>query len=240
MAVLVVEDTMRTVKVLVVVAGEENSVPRQGSSAPSKSQANVFTTPNARSAGKGRQSAAGEVLGGLDPTQENPEQFSTQETSPDDKHWSDPDEPNFVDDVEMPHPDDIEDPWKPLNPHEPGNLKIRPYMRDLKDDNRSNTGINFDDDDPDMPNDIDVDPDVPIYLDETIAATSNGTQDDIDTHASLDDLCQSHLDKNLSFDIGLYGEQILDTLSSRTDSTRTASCSEIVSGRPKYKVATKF
>jgi len=129
MAVLVVEDTMRTVKVLVVVAGEENSVPRQGSSAPSKSQANVFTTPNARSAGKGRQSAAGEVLGGLDPTQENPEQFSTQETSPDDKHWSDPDEPNFVDDVEMPHPDDIEDPWKPLNPHEPGNLKIRPYRR---------------------------------------------------------------------------------------------------------------
>ncbi|CAD6248403.1 unnamed protein product [Miscanthus lutarioriparius] len=140
MAVLVVEDTMRTMKVSVVVAGEENSVPRQGSSAPSKSQANVFTTPNARSAGKGRQSAAGEVLGGLDPTQENPEQFSTQETSPDDKHWSDPDEPNFVDDVEMPHPDDIEDPvgdysddedpWKPLNPHEPGNLKIRPYMRD--------------------------------------------------------------------------------------------------------------
>jgi hypothetical protein len=37
---------------------------------------------------------------------------------------------------------------------------------DLKDDNGSNTGINFDDDDPDMPNDIDVDPDVPTYLDE--------------------------------------------------------------------------
>ena len=94
---------------------------------------------------------------------------------------------------------------------------------DLKDDNGSNTGINFDDDDLDMPNDIDVDPDVPTYPDEvyfidifvcwflrlaiqhlgnisfyfssvqTIAATPNGTQDDIDTHASLDDLCRSHL-----------------------------------------------
>jgi condensin-2 complex subunit H2 len=39
----------------------------------------------------------------------------------------------------MLHPDDIEhpvgdysddeDPWKPLNTHEPGHLKIRPYMR---------------------------------------------------------------------------------------------------------------
>ena len=37
---------------------------------------------------------------------------------------------------------------------------------DLKDDNGSNTGINFDDDDLDMPNDIDVDPDVPTYPDE--------------------------------------------------------------------------
>ena len=47
-------------------------------------------------------------------------------------------------------------------------------------------------------------------------------------------------DKNLSFDIGLYGEQILDTLSSRTDNTGTASFSEIVSGRPKYEVARTF
>ncbi|CAD6273143.1 unnamed protein product [Miscanthus lutarioriparius] len=340
-------------------SGKENSVAHQGSSAPSKSRANVFTSPNARSAGTGRKSAAGKVLGGLDPTQENPDQSSTQETTPDDNHWSDPVEPSFADDVEMPHPDDIEDPvgdysddedpWKPLNPHEPGNLKIRPYRRvkgspwvvigtskkktltflfpmakmdgvvipehaksfeaqqsqqeehygsqspprfekflrsfefgeenpnvfgDLKDDNGSNTGINFDNDDPDMPNDIDVDPDVPTYPDETIAATPNGTQDDIDTHASLDDLCRSHLnallasiaevekqsemdarvstwkeriedaleeqDKNPPFDIGSYGEQILDTLSSRTDNTGTASFSEIVSGRSKYEVARTF
>lgn len=37
---------------------------------------------------------------------------------------------------------------------------------DLKDDNGSNADINFDYDDPDMPNDIDVDSDVPTYPDE--------------------------------------------------------------------------
>jgi condensin-2 complex subunit H2 len=47
-------------------SGKQNSVPRQGSSVPSKIQVNVFTTPNARSAGKDRQSAAREVLGGLE------------------------------------------------------------------------------------------------------------------------------------------------------------------------------
>ncbi|ONM57754.1 Condensin-2 complex subunit H2 [Zea mays] len=173
------------------------------------------------------------------------------------------------DDIEDPVGDysDDEDPWKPLNPHEPGNLKIRPYRRvkgsprgvigiskkktlkslfpiakmvgvvipehaksfeaqqsqeehygsqspprfekflrsfelgeenpnvfgDLKDDNASNTGINFDYDDPDMPNDIDIDLDVPTCPDEIIAITPKGTQDDIDTHENLDDLCRSHL-----------------------------------------------
>jgi hypothetical protein len=47
-------------------------------------------------------------------------------------------------------------------------------------------------------------------------------------------------DKNPPFDIGSYGEQILDALSSRTDSTGTASFSEIVCGRPKYEVARTF
>jgi condensin-2 complex subunit H2 len=89
---------------------------------------------------------------------------------------------------------------------------------DLKDDNASNTGINFDYDDPDMPNDIDIDLDVPTCPDEVcfinlfvfwllclvirhfhfssvqiIAITPKGTQDDIDTHENLDDLCRSHL-----------------------------------------------
>jgi condensin-2 complex subunit H2 len=46
-------------------------------------------------------------------------------------------------------------------------------------------------------------------------------------------------DKNPPFDIGLYGERIIDKLSSRTD-TGTASFSEIVSGKPKYEVARTF
>jgi hypothetical protein len=37
---------------------------------------------------------------------------------------------------------------------------------DLKDDNGSDSGINFDYNDPDMPNNIDVDPDVSTYPDE--------------------------------------------------------------------------
>jgi hypothetical protein len=40
---------------------------------------------------------------------------------------------------------------------------------DLKDDNGSDIGINFDYNDPDMPNDIDVDPDVPTYPDEVFS-----------------------------------------------------------------------
>ncbi|CAD6338551.1 unnamed protein product [Miscanthus lutarioriparius] len=47
-------------------------------------------------------------------------------------------------------------------------------------------------------------------------------------------------DKNPPFDMGSYGEQILDTISSRTDSTGIASFSEIVCGRPKYEVARTF
>ncbi|PWZ53334.1 hypothetical protein Zm00014a_017445 [Zea mays] len=67
----------------------------------------------------------------------------------------------------------------------------------LKDDNGSDSGINFDYNDPDMPNNIDVDPDVSTYPDEIIAATpksTHGTHDGIDTHESLDDdLCWLHL-----------------------------------------------
>ncbi|AQK79827.1 Condensin-2 complex subunit H2 [Zea mays] len=47
-------------------------------------------------------------------------------------------------------------------------------------------------------------------------------------------------DKNQPFDIGSYGEKILDTLSSRTNNARIASFSEIVSGKPKYEIARTF
>jgi condensin-2 complex subunit H2 len=50
----------------------------------------------------------------------------------------------------------------------------------------------------------------------------------------------SSQDKNPPFDIGSYGEQILDTFSSSTDNMGIASFSEIVSGRPKYEVARTF
>lgn len=50
----------------------------------------------------------------------------------------------------------------------------------------------------------------------------------------------SSQDKNRPFDIGSYGEQILDTLSTRNDNTGISSFSEIVSGRPKYEVARTF
>ncbi|XP_062188102.1 condensin-2 complex subunit H2-like [Phragmites australis] len=362
-------------------SGKENSVAHQGSSVPSKSRANVFTSPNGRSGGTGRRSAPGKVQGDPDRTQENnPDQSQemdanqTQENirdfNVDDNHWSDPVDHGVPDD-DTPHPDDAdagypdvgddsddEDPWKPLNPHEPGNLKIRPYRRvkgfarqvigtpkkktlaslfpmakmdgviipehaksfeaqqsqqeephasqppppyekllrllefgeqdnfhvfgDLNDNSGPNIGANdFDDiDDPYMPNDMydmDVDTDIPTYPDKNNGATldgAQGSQENMDAHESLDDLCRSHLnallasiaeveqqsemdarvstwkeriehaleeqDKNPPFDICSYGEQILDTLSSRTDNTGIASFSEIVIGRPKYEVARTF
>jgi condensin-2 complex subunit H2 len=103
---------------------------------------------------------------------------------------------------------------------------------------------------------------------------AQGTQDSMDAHESLEDLCRSHLDallasiaeaeqqteldarvstwkeriehaleeqdRNPPFDIGSYGEQIIDTLSSRTENAGIASFSEIVSGKPKYEVARTF
>ncbi|CAL5062504.1 unnamed protein product [Urochloa decumbens] len=134
-------------------------------------------------------------------------------------------------------------------------------------------------DDPDSPNNIyedftvDNSPTCSYKKDEEHNETL-GSQENMDTHENLDELCQKHLktllasiaeveqqsemdarvstwkdrielaleeqDKNPPFDIGSYGEQILDTISSRTDSTGIASFSEIVSGRPKYEVARTF
>nr|CAB3458103.1 unnamed protein product [Digitaria exilis] len=351
-------------------SGKENGMAHQGSSAPSKSRPNVFTSPNGRSVGTGRKSAPGKLQEDLDPTQENPGQ-SNAEATPDNKntnldgsYWSDPVDPVIPGDY-LPDPDDDpvgddsdDDPWKPLNPHEPGNLKIKPYRRvkgsarqvmsaakkktltssfpmakmddviipehaksfeaqqpqqeelhpsqspppyeklmrsfeygeqgnphvfgDLNYETGPDIGVNDDFygiDDPDSPicGDSDVEIESPSYPSEKNEGPPNGTlgsQENMDTHESLDDLCQSHLnallasiaeaeqqnemdarvstwkeriehaleeqDKNPPFDIGSYGEEILDTLSSRTDNTGIASFSEIVSGRPKYEVARTF
>ncbi|KAJ1291120.1 hypothetical protein BS78_02G294200 [Paspalum vaginatum] len=343
-------------------SGEENNVVHQGSLAPSKNRPNVFSSPNGRSGGTGRKSASGK-LRDINPTVENPEQSPKINASQ--SEYINP--VDHFPDLEMPNPDDAEDPvdpdedfsddedpWKPLNPYESGNLKIRPYRRvkgsawgavgtvkkktlvslfpmakkddviipehaksfetqqpqqeepyatqspppyeklmksfdsgeqgnshvleDLSSKGDPDIGINiFHDDDPGIQSDIDNDPDIPAYPGESIGATpegTQGTQENIDTHENLEELCRSHLntllasiaeveqqsemdarvstwkerieyaleeqDKNPPFDIGSYGDQILDTLSSRTDNTGIASFSEIVSGRPKYEVARTF
>ncbi|KAF0908753.1 hypothetical protein E2562_028572 [Oryza meyeriana var. granulata] len=350
----------------------------RGSSARSKSRSNVFISPNGRSGGTGRRPTPGKVQeGNLDQTQENnPDQSQetnanqTQKNIDDldvnDNHWSDHPVDHDLPDNGMPHSDDADagcpdvgddsdddDPWRPLNPHEPGNLKIRSYRKvksfarkaigspkrkiiaslfpmekmddvicpehvhlsqqethhdsesalvyeklmrsfehgepeshhmfgDLKDGNDPNIGVNDFDDihEPDMPDDVcdmDVDMDIPTYPDKSNDATmdgAQGTQDSMDAHESLEDLCRSHLDallasiaeaeqqteldarvstwkeriehaleeqdRNPPFDIGSYGEQIIDTLSSRTENAGIASFSEIVSGKPKYEVARTF
>ncbi|KAG8080352.1 hypothetical protein GUJ93_ZPchr0007g3101 [Zizania palustris] len=364
-------------------SAKEDIFAERGSSVRSKSRSNVFSSPNGRSGVTGRKSTPGKIQdGNPDQTQENnPEQSQelnanqTQENVHDfnenDNHCSDhPVDHDFPDD-DMPHADDADamcqdigddsdsdDPWRPLNPHEPGNLKIRPYRRvkcfarkvignpkrkmiaslfpmakmdgvispelaksfevhlsqqetcrssesppiyeklmrsfefgdeenhhgfgDLKDDNEPDIGANDFDDihETDMPDDIcdiDGDMDISTYPDknnDAILDGTDGTQDSMNAHESLEDLCRSHLDallariaeaeqqteldarvstwkeriehaleeqdNNPPFDIGSYGEQIIETLSSRTDSTHSVSFGEIVSGKPKYEVARTF
>lgn len=129
-------------------SAKEDIFAGRGSSARSKSRTNVFCSPNGRSGGTGRRPTPGKVQeGNPDQTQEsNPDQSQemnanqTQEHIDDlnvnDDHWSvHPADHDFPDN-DMPHPDDADagcvddsddddDPWRPLNPHEPGNLKIR-------------------------------------------------------------------------------------------------------------------
>ncbi|CAN6199195.1 unnamed protein product [Urochloa humidicola] len=352
-------------------SGKENNVTHRVSSAPSKNRPSVFTSPHGRSGGTGRKSALGKVQEDLDPTQDSPGKSNANKTQddiiPGGNDWSDHVDHGFPGDYIPPDPDDLEDPvgedsddedpWKPLNPYESGNLKIRLYRRvkgslrqvmgpakkktltslfptakmdvaiipeqaksfeaqqsqqeelhpsqsaplyeqhmrlfefgeegnlhgfgDLNND----TGPNIDItgcagiDDPDSPNNIyedftvDNSPTCSYKKDEEHNETQ-GSQENMDTHENLDELCQKHLttllasiaeveqqsemdarvstwkdrielaleeqDRNPPFDIGSYGEQILDTLSSRTDNTGIASFSEIVSGRPKYEVARTF
>nr|BAK00781.1 predicted protein [Hordeum vulgare subsp. vulgare] len=329
---------------------------------PGKARNNVFTSPNVKSGGTARRRTPGKARDeNIDPTQDS-EQFREMiaDHSQEDRWPDDPVDHNSP--IIMPPPDDEdpgcpdlgddsddEDPYKSLDPHEPSNLKIKPYKRvkafsrkvigapkkktlasifpvakkdgvvspeltkyfvvqmsqqekpdasqsvplyeklrgsfetsevnchtsgDLKDDKQTN---NFDDiDGPDTTNDpygMDIDDDMPSYSDKIDDDVAPVTQDSMDGHKSLDDLCRSHLDallasiaeaeqqteldarvstwterielaleeqdRNPPFDIGLYGEQILDTLSSRS-ATGTASFGEIVSSKPKYEVSRTF
>ncbi|GJN11616.1 hypothetical protein PR202_ga29817 [Eleusine coracana subsp. coracana] len=339
-------------------SGKENSAAHQRSSVRSIRRTSAFTSPDGRSVGTGRRLNPEEGQGDPDPTQEkNPDQsqgINENETQQNISNfslggndWSYDDMPPSDGAAECPDDgddSDEEDPWRPLDPHEPGNLKIRPYRRghvtgtpekktlaslfpmakmdvinleqaksfgtqqsqqeeinasqsppyeklmrslefgeqencyvfgDLKDDGGFNNGANdYDDnDEPEIPYDMD-----PMDVDDIINPSKDknppldetqGTQSSLDEHENLDDLCRSHRngflasiaeeqqsemdarvstwkerievaleeqDKNPPFDIGSYGEQILDTLSSTTDNTGIASFGEIVSCRPKYEV----
>lgn len=334
-------------------SGKEDILAHRGGSAPSKIRNNVFASPNVRSGGTARRRTPGKVQESqeidLEPSQKNPDQ----------KDWSDhhvePDSPGGSmygpDDIDPGCPDpgddsDDEDPYKSLDPHEPSNLKIKPYKRvkgfarkvigapkkkslasifpvakidgvftpeltkpfevhmsqqksshacqsvplfeklrmsfetgeencaafgDSKDDNQPNIDVH------------DYDSNDELYMPDNVMETDSPRypEKDVDVQVtqespeggSLADLCRSHLDlllasiaeaeqqteldarvstwkeriehaleeqdRNPPFDIGLYGEQILDKLSSRSD-TGTASFSEIVSGKPKYEAARTF
>ncbi|XP_039827347.1 condensin-2 complex subunit H2-like [Panicum virgatum] len=128
-------------------SGRENNMAHQGSSAPSKNRPSMFTPPNGRSGNTGRKSAPGKVQEDReDPTQASPGQSNANKTEDNTNAggygFSDPVDHGFPGDYIPPDSDDLEDPvdpvgedsddedpWKPLNPHELGNLKIRPYRR---------------------------------------------------------------------------------------------------------------
>uniref|UniRef100_A0A453L2M6 Condensin-2 complex subunit H2 n=1 Tax=Aegilops tauschii subsp. strangulata TaxID=200361 RepID=A0A453L2M6_AEGTS len=281
---------------------KEDILSHGGGSAPSKRRNNVFTSPNARSGGTARRKTPGEVPRNA----VQPEIEKSQETNPGESpanNWPDhrgdltpdlsPSQPEYVDPgcPDLRDDSDDEDPYKSLDPHEPSNLKIKPYKR-VKCFPRQVIGapkkktlasvlqllLSFESGDKkrvDEPNpsmhDSDDEPDIPTYPDDGLGSPID--QPVLNIPGSMDALCQSHLDKllcriaeaeqqsaldarvstwkqriehaleeqdrNPPFDIGLYREQILDTLSSRTD-TGTASFSQIVSGHPKYDVARTF
>ncbi|XP_037438080.1 condensin-2 complex subunit H2-like [Triticum dicoccoides] len=119
---------------------KEDILPHRGGSAPSKARHKAFTSPNARSGGTARRKTPGEVLGNaVQPEIEKPQEMNPGKSPA--KDWSDhpgdltPDpsmsQPDYVD-PGSPDPgddSDDEDPYKSLDPHEPGNLKIIPYKR---------------------------------------------------------------------------------------------------------------
>ncbi|PSR85103.1 Condensin-2 complex subunit like [Actinidia chinensis var. chinensis] len=111
----------------------------RGNSMASKSRKS-FQSPINRSGGATRKSSAGKNQDAnlnRSPTVDHGFEFSGCNIGPDHPSWSVPDnnihgfemddgysEPGDLDDS-----DDEEDPWKPLNPHEPGNLRVKPFKK---------------------------------------------------------------------------------------------------------------
>uniref|UniRef100_A0A5B6Z667 Condensin-2 complex subunit H2 n=1 Tax=Davidia involucrata TaxID=16924 RepID=A0A5B6Z667_DAVIN len=99
----------------------KNSVCR-GSSLNSKSRKN-FQSPTRRSGGTGHKLSVGKNQDcniGPDPPACNISENNNHEYEMD-NGYSEPGELNDS--------DDDDDPWKPLNPHEPGNLKVKPFKK---------------------------------------------------------------------------------------------------------------
>ncbi|KAK1302441.1 Condensin-2 complex subunit H2 [Acorus calamus] len=217
----------------------------------------------------------------------------------------------------MENSDDDDDPWKPLNPHEPGSLKVKPYKKGppltlmalfsvtgkaykkLINPKRNVTAIRF----PlASPSDCIINPefreiaetlkerlherkgygasahpslfekqrDEAAYFDSSEAFVDN----DLNSHTNLEDLCRSHLDSLLasiaetekqtelaqrvstwkqrietvldeqdarpSFDIHLYGERILEKLSTEADGECKMSFLDVVADQEKHEVARAF
>lgn len=111
----------------------------RGSSIGSKSRKN-FQSPTQRSGGTGHKSAGKsqdvDVNNFTSTDHEHESNHFNNEASPPAYDIPDNDTHDFG--MENGYPEaresdsddsDSEDPWKPLNPHEPGNLKVKPYKR---------------------------------------------------------------------------------------------------------------
>ncbi|XP_017702185.2 condensin-2 complex subunit H2 isoform X2 [Phoenix dactylifera] len=122
-------------------AGKENIALHRGSSIRSKTRHNILTSPTGRFGATAHKSSIGKNQGvNLNPTMENNHAFEINN----DNHRSGPhvdtdhpdddmchvEKPNLgFSDVMDDSDDNNDDPWKPLNPHEPGNLKVKPFRK---------------------------------------------------------------------------------------------------------------
>uniref|UniRef100_A0ACD5UN76 Uncharacterized protein n=1 Tax=Avena sativa TaxID=4498 RepID=A0ACD5UN76_AVESA len=128
--------------------GKEDILAPRGGSAPSKIRNNVFASPNIRSGGTARRRTPGKAQEhqeiGLEQSQENPDDSQENILGSGGylNDFSDHPVEHDIPGASMSEPDDIdpgcpdpgddsddEDPYKSLDPHEPSNLKIKPYKR---------------------------------------------------------------------------------------------------------------
>ncbi|XP_020095468.1 condensin-2 complex subunit H2 [Ananas comosus] len=113
---------------------EESVLPSRGSSVRSKGRNGFFASPTGRSGGSARKSTHKETQGiNLDRNLEQNFDFVDNENYnrdyPDHNNFEG-EQPNFgCSSVRDDSDDEYEDPWKPLNPHEPGDLKIKPFKK---------------------------------------------------------------------------------------------------------------